>query len=92
MTHTVQLNASYRRGHGVVLDAYETLLLDVIKGDRTLFIRFDEVEWAWRVVDPLLKHWAENREFIQTYKAGSWGPEESNRLFDKDNQSWRNEL
>lgn len=91
-THTVQLNASYRKGHEVKLDAYQTLLLDIMEGDRTLFIRFDEVEWAWRVVDPILKHWAENREFIHTYPAGSWGPAEASRLFDKDEQVWRNEL
>ncbi len=40
----------------------------------TNFIRFDEVEWAWRVVDPILKHWAQERDFIHTYPAGSWGP------------------
>ncbi len=91
-THTVQLNASYRHGHEKNLDAYETLLLDIMEGDRTLFIRFDEVEWAWRVVDPILKHWTENREFIHTYPAGSWGLSEANRLFDKDEQVWRNSL
>jgi glucose-6-phosphate 1-dehydrogenase len=91
-THTIQLNASYRHGREVKLDAYQALLLDIMEGDRTLFIRFDEVEWAWRVVDPILKHWAEQREFIHTYPAGSWGLPEANRLFDKDEQVWRNEL
>jgi len=64
----------------------------VIEGDRSLFIRFDEVEWAWRVVDPILKNWTVEREFIPTYAAGSWGPVEANRLFDSDDQSWRDEL
>ena len=91
-THTVQLNASYRHGHEATLDAYQTLLLDIMEDDRTLFIRFDEVEWAWRVVDPILKHWATQREFIHTYPAGSWGLAEANRLFDKEEQYWRNEL
>lgn len=91
-THTVQLNASYRHGREKNLDAYETLLLDIMEGDRTLFIRFDEVEWAWRVVDPILKHWVSQREFIHTYPAGSWGLPEANRLFDKDEQTWRNSL
>jgi glucose-6-phosphate 1-dehydrogenase len=91
-TRVVQLNASYRYGHEKALDAYETLLLDVMEGDRSLFLRFDEVEWAWRVVDPILKHWSQNREFIHTYPAGSWGLEEANRLFDKDDQVWRNQL
>lgn len=91
-TRMLQLNASYRQTHETPLDAYETLLLDVIEGDRTLFIRFDEVEWAWRVVDPILKYWDQERDFIHTYRAGSWGPQEANRLFDSEDQEWRNSL
>ena len=91
-TRVMQMNASFRKTDELTLDAYETLLLDVIEGDRALFIRFDEVEWAWRVVDPILKHWAVEREYIPTYAAGSWGPADANRLFDSDDQSWRNEL
>ena len=89
-TRVVRLNAGYRTADEHPLDAYETLLLDVIEGDKTLFIRFDEVEWAWRVVDPMLKHWAYERDFIHTYTAGSWGPVESNRLFDSEDTEWRN--
>ncbi len=74
------------------IDAYEALLLDVIDGDHSLFLRFDEVSWAWRVVDPILKVWATEREFIHPYAAGSWGPREANRLFDRDDQYWRNTL
>lgn len=91
-TRLLQLHAGFRSVHERVLDAYEALLLDVIEGDRTLFIRFDEVEWAWRVVDPILKYWAQEREFIHTYAAGSWGPQEANRLFDAEDQEWRNSL
>ncbi len=91
-TRIIQLNASYRKTDEVSLDAYETLLLDVIEGDRTLFIRFDEVEWSWRVVDPILKYWEQERDFIHTYSAGSWGLQEANRLFDSEDQEWRNEL
>ena len=91
-TRVISLNASYRQPDEVSLDAYETLLLDVIDGDRTLFIRFDEVEWAWRVVDPILKSWMQDRDFIHTYRAGIWGPLEANRLFDSDDQEWRNYL
>ena len=90
-TRVIQMNASYRKAHEIPLDAYEALLLDVIEGDRTLFIRFDEVEWSWRVVDPILKYWAQEREFIHTYPAGTWGVE-ANRLFDAEDQEWRNEL
>jgi glucose-6-phosphate 1-dehydrogenase len=91
-TRIVQLNASYRKSHEAPLEAYETLLLDVIEGDRTLFIRFDEVEWSWRVVDPILKYWEQERDFIHTYPAGNWGLHEANRLFDSEDQEWRNEL
>ncbi len=91
-TRVISLNASYRKEGEAQLDAYETLLLDVINGDRTLFIRFDEVEWAWRVVDPILKSWAQEHDFIHTYRAGIWGPLEANRLFDSEDQEWRNYL
>jgi glucose-6-phosphate 1-dehydrogenase len=91
-TRVVRLNASFRTADENPLDAYETLLLDVIEGDRTLFIRFDEVEWAWRVVDPILKYWAQERDFIHTYAAGGWGPIEANRLFDGEDTEWRNEV
>lgn len=91
-TRLMQMNASYLKTDEETLDAYETLLLDVIEGDRSLFLRFDEVEWAWRVVDPILKHWAVERDYIPTYPAGSWGPADANRLFDSDDQTWRNEL
>jgi len=91
-TRVMQMNASFLKTDEQTLDAYETLLLDVIEGDRSLFIRFDEVEWAWRVVDPILQNWTVEREFIPTYAAGSWGPAEANRLFDSDDQTWRNEL
>jgi glucose-6-phosphate 1-dehydrogenase len=91
-TRLMQMNASFLKTDEQTLDAYETLLLDVIEGDRSLFLRFDEVEWAWRVVDPILRHWTVERDYIPTYAAGSWGPADSNRLFDSDDQTWRNEL
>ena len=89
-TRVVKLNAGFRHPDENPLDAYEALLLDVIEGDRTLFIRFDEVEWAWRVVDPILKYWSQERDFIHTYAAGGWGPLEANRLFDGEDTEWRN--
>lgn len=74
------------------IDAYEALLLDVIAGDHSLFLRYDEVSWAWRVVDPILKVWASEREFIHSYPAGSWGPQEASRLFVREDQHWRNTM
>jgi glucose-6-phosphate 1-dehydrogenase len=90
-TRTVSLNASYRDAeHDKPLEAYQALLLDVIRGDKTLFIRFDEVEWAWRVVDPILKAWARDRSDVCTYPAGTWGPH-TQQLFDCHDQAWRND-
>jgi glucose-6-phosphate 1-dehydrogenase len=91
-TRIVRLNASYRELPSSTMEAYKTLLLDVIEGDRSLFLRFDEVEWAWRVVDPILREWQASREYIPTYPAGTWGPREANRLFERDDQFWRNEI
>ena len=91
-TRIVRLNASYRPTEATPMEAYKTLLLDVIEGDRSLFIRFDEVEWAWRVVDPILREWSRSRDFIATYPAGTWGPREASRLFVREDQFWRNEI
>jgi glucose-6-phosphate 1-dehydrogenase len=90
-TRTSSLDASFRNEDEKAIDAYEDLLLDVLKGDRSLFLRFDEVEYAWRIVDPILQTWAIERDYVATYPAGSWGPEDS-RLFDKESQSWRSSL
>jgi glucose-6-phosphate 1-dehydrogenase len=90
-TRSTTLDASFRNHDEKAIDAYEDLLLDVLKGDRSLFLRFDEVEHAWRIVDPILQTWAVERDFIATYPAGSWGPEDS-RLFDKESQAWRSSL
>jgi glucose-6-phosphate 1-dehydrogenase len=91
-TQTTTLDAGTCGIQQLKLDAYEALLLDVIEGDSSLFLRYDEVEWAWKVVDPILKVWSTEREYIHTYTAGSWGPEASNRLFDREDQHWRNSI
>jgi glucose-6-phosphate 1-dehydrogenase len=91
-THMIQMDAGYRGGGERPIDAYEALLLDIVRGDATNFIRFDEVEWAWRVVDPIIKPWAQERDFIASYAAGTWGPEEAKRLFEWDYQAWRDGL
>ncbi|HMP74662.1 MAG TPA: glucose-6-phosphate dehydrogenase [Kiritimatiellia bacterium] len=72
-------------------EAYERLLLDVLRGDSTLFTRSDEVEAAWRVVDPVLKTWRQRPEFpIAEYTAGGWGPAEADRLLVGSDQEWQN--
>ena len=91
-TRTISLDATYRKESEEDYDAYEGLLLDVMQGDHSLFLRIDEVEAAWRVVDPIIKVWAMERDFINTYQAGSWGPRGTYRLFDRDDQFWRHSL
>ncbi len=91
-TRSISLDATYHKGDDINYDAYEGLLLDVMHGDHSLFLRIDEVEWAWRVVDPVLKVWSMERDFINDYQAGSWGPRGTYRLFDRDDQFWRHSL
>ncbi|GAB7051867.1 glucose-6-phosphate dehydrogenase [Catenuloplanes indicus] len=71
-------------------EAYERLLLDALKGDPTLFIRSDEVEQCWRIVDPILQTWAEDRTPVPLYEAASWGPAEADRLLERDGRTWHN--
>ena len=70
-------------------DGYERLLLDVLVGDPTLFIRTDEVEQAWRIVDPILTAWADETVPLARYEAGSWGPAEADQLLARDGRRWR---
>ena len=69
-------------------DAYERLIMDVIRGHQTLFMRRDEVEAAWTWADPILNAWAENRQEAQAYTAGTWGPSSSIALIERDGRTW----
>ena len=89
-TRTRRLDASYRAEPGAAIEAYQRLLLDAIDGDRSLFLRFDEVEWAWRAIDPILRRWRERPADLPTYPAGSWGPEEAGRVLGGGDREWRN--
>jgi glucose-6-phosphate 1-dehydrogenase len=71
-------------------DAYETLLLDAMLGDQSLFTRADEVEAAWAIATPMLEAWLDSPppEF-PNYAAGTWGPEESDELLEREGRRWR---
>ena len=69
-------------------DAYERLLLDVIDGDATLFMRRDEIEAAWRWVDPIIGGWHEVYRSPKRYAAGSWGPEAADSLLERAGHLW----
>ena len=72
-------------------DAYETLILDALQGDASLFTRADEVEEAWSIVDPIIDAWAERtaRRTSRTTTPGTWGPPEADELLARDGRRWR---
>lgn len=85
----LRIDTDYRAADEAKLDAYETLLLDVIEGDRGLFISFDEVDMSWQIVDPILRRWSDGGDGLCRYPAGSWGPAEADQLFESPHQEWR---
>lgn len=72
-------------------EAYERLLLDVIKGNLALFMRRDEQEAAWKWVEPLLDNWENSTDTPKPYSAGTWGPAASSILLSRDGNSWHEE-
>jgi len=69
--------------------AYETLLLDCMLGDNSLFTRNDSVELSWEFVDPILAHWKDAaRKGLAFYEAGTWGPAEADALIERDGRRW----
>lgn len=69
-------------------DAYERLLLDCLLGDATLFARWDEVELAWSLLDPILNAWEADAAQLAEYPAGSWGPDAADVLIERDGRKW----
>ncbi|HET6568090.1 MAG TPA: glucose-6-phosphate dehydrogenase, partial [Rhodothermales bacterium] len=86
----VEMRFSYAEAfHTGSPEAYETLLLDVIQGDATLFMRADQVDAAWSVVMPVLEAWQTVVPVdFPNYAAGSWGPEEAEALIAQDGRTW----
>ncbi|MCC6071365.1 glucose-6-phosphate dehydrogenase [Massilia sp. GCM10020059] len=73
------------------MEAYERLLLDVLRGQLTLFMRGDELEAAWEWVEPILNHWEQEDSMPVPYTAGTWGPAASSALIGRDGLQWREE-
>ena len=70
-------------------DAYERLIMDVMRGNQTLFMRGDEVEAAWAWTDPIIEGWQDRSEVPKPYEVGSSGPEDANMLMHRDGRRWR---
>jgi glucose-6-phosphate 1-dehydrogenase len=92
-SHSVNMNFQYRDAFpGVILpDADERLLLDALKGDASLFARSDEIEAAWRLIDPVLRGYENSPEVspVCGYPVGSWGPAEADALLAREGHVWR---
>jgi glucose-6-phosphate 1-dehydrogenase len=85
----VPLDMSFAEAFGVRNpDAYERLILDVVRGNQTLFMRRDEVEAAWSWIDPILEDWAASADLPKPYTAGTWGPAAAVALIERDGRTW----
>jgi len=89
----VPLDMSFAEAFGARSpDAYERLILDVIRGNQTLFMRRDEVEAAWAWIDPIEEAWERSRDAPKPYAAGSWGPTAAIALIERDGRTWNDEV
>ncbi len=84
----VSLGMDFRSVFDPSPEAYERLICDVLRGDATLFPRREEVEWSWRVVDPLLDYWARVGR-PDNYPSGTSGPESADRMLSRSGRAWR---
>jgi len=88
--HPVTMDFNYKEAFTQAMpEAYERLLLDVLRGDSTLFMRSDELEAAWNFVTPVLDYWERQRTIPEPYRCGSWGPRAADDLIQMDGHSWR---
>jgi glucose-6-phosphate 1-dehydrogenase len=72
-------------------DAYERLLMDVVRGSQTLFMRRDEVDAAWAWVDPILEAWRNSSSLPKPYTAGTWGPSAAVAMIERDGRTWHDD-
>ena len=80
------LSFRYRDAFGELPDPYSTLINDIVNGDQTLFVRSDEVEWAWKIYDPVI----EADLPVHLHPAGSWGPDAADELLSREGRRWFN--
>jgi glucose-6-phosphate 1-dehydrogenase len=86
---SVALDFNYKSAFKVEApEAYERLIADAMAGDQTLFIRGDEAEAAWAVIDPIEQGWRESKRPPEQYTPGSWGPKRSIELIEDDGRRW----
>ncbi|MEI2635505.1 MAG: glucose-6-phosphate dehydrogenase [Methylotenera sp.] len=88
-TRTLSIDAPQRQKDDETIDSYETLMLNLMEGDPSQYLHISEVEAQWRLVDPIVKAWAEDKTPLHQYRAGNRDPEESSVIFESQDQFWR---
>ncbi len=87
--HPVTMDFDYKTFTQPLPEAYERLLLEVLRGDSTLFMRSDELDAAWQFITPILDFWTESKTVPEPYPSGSWGPVAADDLLRNDGRNWR---
>jgi glucose-6-phosphate 1-dehydrogenase len=88
-TRTLSIDAPQRHQGDETIDSYETLMLNLMEGDPSQYLHISEVEAQWRLVDPIVKAWAEDKTPLHQYTAGNRDPKESSVIFESEDQFWR---
>jgi glucose-6-phosphate 1-dehydrogenase len=88
-TRSIQLDAANRLPEDDTVDAYEALLLNLMQGDNSNYLHIAEAEAQWRLVDPVVKAWAADKNPVHQYPSGSRDPEASKVIFESEDQFWR---
>lgn len=88
-TRTLSIDAPQRQQGDETIDSYETLMLNLMEGDPSQYLHINEVEAQWRLVDPIVKAWHEDKSPLHQYRAGDRDPKESSVIFESEDQFWR---
>jgi len=88
-TRTMSMDMAQRQASDESIDSYESLLLNLMEGDPSLYLHISEVEAQWRLIDPIVKAWAADKSAVLQYPAGSRDPKESGIIFESEDQFWR---
>tara|TARA_B100000767_G_scaffold62894_1_gene58902 strand:- start:544 stop:1962 length:1419 start_codon:yes stop_codon:yes gene_type:complete len=83
------LKGNNREEGDETIDAYETLMLDLLSGDQSKFLHIDEVKAAWKLIDPIIDYWGKDKSKPTQYKPGEFDPEESKVIFEDESQFWK---
>jgi len=88
-TRSISMDGQLRQATDDSVDSYETLLLNLMEGDASLFLHIDEVQAQWKLIDPIVAAWAADKSSVHQYPAGSRDPKESSVIFESEDQFWR---